>query len=51
MTGTDEPLLEINDLSSGYDGVPIVRNVFLQINKRKILGIVVRNGVVKTTSV
>ena len=51
MTGTNEPLLEINDLSSGYDGVPIVREVSLKINAGEILGIVGRNGVGKTTLV
>ena len=45
MTGTIEPLLEINDLSSGYDGVPLVREVSLKINAGEILGIVGRNGV------
>ena len=51
MTGTNEPLLEINNLSSGYDGVPIVREVSLKINAGEILGIVGRNGVGKTTLV
>ena len=51
MTGTKEPLLEINDLSSGYDGVPIVREVSLKINAGEILGNVGRNGVGKTTLV
>ena len=36
MTGTDEPLLEINDLSSGYDGDQIVREVSLKINAGEI---------------
>ena len=39
MIRSNEPLLEINDLSSGYDGVPIVREVSLKISTGEILGI------------
>ena len=46
-----EKLLEINNLSSGYDGVPIVRNVSLTISSGEILGVIGRNGVGKTTLV
>ena len=51
MSVTIEKLLEINNLSSGYDGVPIVRNVSLTISSGEILGVIGRNGVGKTTLV
>ena len=48
---TIEKLLEINNLSFGYDRVPIVRNVSLTISLGEILGVIGRNGVGKTTLV
>ena len=51
MSVTIEKSLEINNLSSGYDGVPIVRNVSLTISSGEILGVIGRNGVGKTTLV
>ena len=51
MSVTIEKLLEINNLSFGYDRVPIVRNVSLTISLGEILGVIGRNGVGKTTLV
>ena len=35
MNSTIEKLLDINNLRSGYDGVPIVRNYNAQIDSNK----------------
>ncbi|SEP70115.1 ABC transporter ATP-binding protein [Natrinema salaciae] len=41
--------LEITDLSAGYDGTPILRDVDCRIDESEIVGIMGKNGVGKTT--
>jgi len=45
------PLLQLESVSSGYDGIPIVRDMTLTLNRGQILAIIGRNGVGKTTLV
>ncbi len=44
-------VLALDALSSGYGGVPIVRDVSLELRSGEVLGVVGRNGVGKTTLV
>jgi branched-chain amino acid transport system ATP-binding protein len=44
-------VLALENLSSGYSGVPVVRGVSLAIRSGEVLGLVGRNGVGKTTLV
>ena len=47
--GEDEVLIKIRDLSAGYDGRLVLRNVNLNIYERDFLGIIGPNGGGKTT--
>ena len=41
--------LDVSNLSAGYDGTPIIRDVDVNVDDGEIVGIVGRNGVGKTT--
>lgn len=43
-------LLEIEDLSTGYNGVPVVRNLNLVVNEGEIVALLGPNGAGKTTT-
>ena len=43
-------LLEISDLSAGYNGVPVVRNLNLTVNAGEVVALLGPNGAGKTTS-
>ena len=43
-------LLEIDDLSTGYNGVPVVRNMNLTVNEGEIVALLGPNGAGKTTT-
>ncbi len=43
-------LLEIEDLSTGYNGVPVVRNLDLVVNEGEIVALLGPNGAGKTTT-
>jgi branched-chain amino acid transport system ATP-binding protein len=43
-------LLEIEDLSTGYNGVPVVRNLNLTVNEGEIVALLGPNGAGKTTT-
>lgn len=42
-------LLQINDITSGYDGGLVLNGTSLQLNAAEVLGLIGRNGVGKTT--
>ncbi len=44
-----EPLIKIKDLSVGYDKVPVLQNLNLQIYEKDFLGVIGPNGGGKTT--
>jgi len=48
---SDTIVLSLHDVNSGYGGIPIVRDVNLQVAPGEVLAIVGRNGVGKTTLV
>ena len=43
-------LLEIDDLCTGYNGVPVVRNLNLTVNEGEIVALLGPNGAAKTTT-
>ncbi len=43
-------LLEIDDLSTGYNGVPVVRNLNLVVNEGEVVALLGPNGAGKTTT-
>ncbi|MBZ9672824.1 ABC transporter ATP-binding protein [Mesorhizobium sp. ES1-3] len=43
------PLLEVADLGAGYGGMPVLRNVSLEVHKAEIVALVGGNGAGKTT--
>jgi urea transport system ATP-binding protein len=43
------PILRFENVTSGYDGIPINRNVSLEIKEKQIVAVVGRNGVGKST--
>ncbi|CAB4681158.1 MAG: ATP-binding cassette domain-containing protein [Actinobacteria bacterium] len=43
-------LLEIDDLCTGYNGVPVVRNLNLAVNEGEIVALLGPNGAAKTTT-
>ena len=42
-------LLEVTDLRSGYDGIPVVVGLSLKVHEREFVGILGHNGMGKTT--
>jgi branched-chain amino acid transport system ATP-binding protein len=42
-------MLEIRDLVAGYDGVPVLRGVSLEVGTREVVAVLGANGVGKTT--
>jgi branched-chain amino acid transport system ATP-binding protein len=44
------PLLEIEDLSSGYNGVPVLRNLDLHVDEGEVVALLGPNGAGKTTT-
>jgi len=44
------PLLEIEDLSSGYNGVPVLRNLDLHFDEGEVVALLGPNGAGKTTT-
>jgi len=49
--GTATPIIVATDLSAGYGGVPIVRNLNLRVNKGEIVSLLGPNGAGKTTTI
>jgi branched-chain amino acid transport system ATP-binding protein len=49
MTG-DEPLLSVSSLTAGYDGVPVVRSVSLNVRAGEVVALLGANGAGKTTT-
>ena len=47
---SDERLLEVKNLSSGYSGVPVVRGVNMHINPGEVVAMLGPNGAGKTTT-
>ena len=43
-------LLEIENMSTGYHGVPVVRNLHLQVNEGEVVALLGPNGAGKTTT-
>jgi branched-chain amino acid transport system ATP-binding protein len=43
-------LLEIEDMSTGYNGVPVVRNLNLHVNEGEVVALLGPNGAGKTTT-
>ena len=43
-------LLEIDDMSTGYNGVPVVRNLNLHVNEGEVVALLGPNGAGKTTT-
>jgi branched-chain amino acid transport system ATP-binding protein len=44
------PLIEIEGMSAGYDGVPVLRDITLEVNEGEIVGLLGANGAGKTTT-
>ena len=44
-----ERLLRVEDLSAGYDGSPVLRNISISIHKNEVVAFLGRNGVGKST--
>jgi branched-chain amino acid transport system ATP-binding protein len=49
MTGAD-PLLSVDSLTAGYDGVPVVRSVSLEVGAGEVVALLGANGAGKTTT-
>ena len=47
--GQAEPLLEVTRLSAGYGGMPVLRDVTLEVYPAEIVALVGSNGAGKTT--
>ena len=45
-----ETLLDIDDLSAGYDGVPVVRGLSLLVRAGEVVALLGPNGAGKTTT-
>jgi branched-chain amino acid transport system ATP-binding protein len=46
----DEPLLSVQSLTAGYDGVPVVRSVSLEVGAGEVVALLGANGAGKTTT-
>jgi zinc transport system ATP-binding protein len=44
-----KPLLKIEDLSAGYDKIPVIRNIYLEVHENDFIGVIGPNGGGKTT--
>lgn len=44
------PMLEVHGLSSGYDNIPVINDISLEVNKGELVSIVGANGAGKTTT-
>jgi branched-chain amino acid transport system ATP-binding protein len=49
-TDGNRPLLELVDVSSGYDSVPVIRNVNLTVHSGELVALIGANGAGKTTT-
>jgi branched-chain amino acid transport system ATP-binding protein len=49
-SASDSPLLAATDLSTGYDGVPVVESLNLHVNAGEIVALLGANGAGKTTT-
>jgi branched-chain amino acid transport system ATP-binding protein len=47
---SDEPLLSLQSLTAGYDGVPVVRSVSLEVGAGEVVALLGANGAGKTTT-
>ena len=43
-------LLEVEELSTGYDGVPVVRDLNLHVDEGEVVALLGPNGAGKTTT-
>ncbi len=46
----DEPILKVSHLHTGYDGIPVVHGISLEVMKGELVAIVGANGAGKTTT-
>jgi len=44
------PILQVNDIHTGYDGIPVIHGVSLEVNRGELVSIVGANGAGKTTT-
>jgi branched-chain amino acid transport system ATP-binding protein len=47
---SDAPVLELSDLSAGYDNVPVVRGLSISVHEGEIVALLGANGAGKTTT-
>ncbi|MDY0091458.1 MAG: ABC transporter ATP-binding protein [Candidatus Vecturithrix sp.] len=45
-----EPILQVNDIHCGYDNVPVIHGISLEVNAGELVAIVGANGAGKTTT-
>ena len=44
------PILQVQDLHAGYDGIPVIHGISLEVNQGELVSIVGANGAGKTTT-
>ena len=44
------PILQVQDLHTGYDGIPVIHGISLEVNQGELVSIVGANGAGKTTT-
>jgi len=44
------PILQVNDIHTGYDGIPVIHGISLEVNQGELVSIVGANGAGKTTT-